>query len=135
MDEAERMKEANIDEKFYKKATTLQLFEPIKKKLIKESVIPADTTEQQLSTLVHELLVFQEENLGLNAKGPKPLTKLGIDLFNDYSTEGALCIILKACYEHKVSEGWKKFEFSKSSKKEGNIALLQYIKECLEVSQ
>uniref|UniRef100_A0A4W3GPX2 Chromo domain-containing protein n=1 Tax=Callorhinchus milii TaxID=7868 RepID=A0A4W3GPX2_CALMI len=62
-------------------------------------------TNKSLSSLVVQLLQFQEEVFGKHVSNP-PLTKLPMKCFLDFKAGGALCHILAAAYKFKSDQGW-----------------------------
>ncbi|NXQ83989.1 SMRC2 protein, partial [Nyctibius grandis] len=61
-------------------------------------------TNKSLSSLVVQLLQFQEEVFGKHVSNA-PLTKLPIKCFLDFKAGGALCHILAAAYKFKSDQG------------------------------
>jgi hypothetical protein len=131
--ETSNPKRASIDESYYKNKTTISKFSQICNKLKENNLFSG--TEQNLSLLIFKLLQFQEENLGINSE-PKnrAMTKLPINLFDDYEEDGSLYIILSSCYEFKSRSDWKEFDFEDEEIYEDIMIMLKEIKEQLEVN-
>lgn len=67
-------------------------------------------TNKTLSSLVVQLLQFQEDNLGKNVDKAS-MTRIPIKYFLDFKPGGALCYILLATFKFKMEQGWRKFDF------------------------
>jgi len=88
-------------------------------------------TAKSLAQLVSQMIQFQEDYLGKNAKNP-PFTRLPIRHFLDFTPEGPLCHILSAMYQFKNEQGWRRFDLSSPSRKEANLEMCQKVEEALE---
>ncbi|TNN81397.1 SWI/SNF complex subunit SMARCC2 [Liparis tanakae] len=79
-------------------------------------------TNKSLSSLVVQLLQFQEEVFGRHVSNP-PLTKL--------PSGGALCHILAAAYKFKSDQGWRRFDFQNPSRMDRNVEMFMTIEKSL----
>uniref|UniRef100_A0AAY4CZ50 SWI/SNF related, matrix associated, actin dependent regulator of chromatin, subfamily c, member 2 n=1 Tax=Denticeps clupeoides TaxID=299321 RepID=A0AAY4CZ50_9TELE len=87
-------------------------------------------TNKSLSSLVVQLLQFQEEVFGRHVSNP-PLTKLPIKAFLDFKTGGGLCHILAAAYKFKSDQGWRRFDFQNPSRMDRNVEMFMTIEKSL----
>uniref|UniRef100_A0A672N7U5 SWI/SNF related BAF chromatin remodeling complex subunit C2 n=1 Tax=Sinocyclocheilus grahami TaxID=75366 RepID=A0A672N7U5_SINGR len=90
---------------------------------------PEPPTNKSLSSLVVQLLQFQEEVFGRHVSNP-PLTKLPIKCFLDFKSGGALCHILAAAYKFKSDQGWR-FDFQNPSRMDRNVEMFMTIEKSL----
>uniref|UniRef100_A0A803TLA7 SWI/SNF related BAF chromatin remodeling complex subunit C2 n=1 Tax=Anolis carolinensis TaxID=28377 RepID=A0A803TLA7_ANOCA len=87
-------------------------------------------TNKSLSSLVVQLLQFQEEVFGKHVSNA-PLTKLPIKCFLDFKAGGALCHILAAAYKFKSDQGWRRFDFQNPSRMDRNVEMFMTIEKSL----
>uniref|UniRef100_A0A8B9LQA6 SWI/SNF related, matrix associated, actin dependent regulator of chromatin, subfamily c, member 2 n=1 Tax=Astyanax mexicanus TaxID=7994 RepID=A0A8B9LQA6_ASTMX len=87
-------------------------------------------TNKSLSSLVVQLLQFQEEVFGRHVSNP-PLTKLPMKSFLDFKAGGALCHILAAAYKFKSDQGWRRFDFQNPSRMDRNVEMFMTIEKSL----
>nr|XP_046239890.1 SWI/SNF complex subunit SMARCC2 isoform X2 [Scatophagus argus] len=87
-------------------------------------------TNKSLSSLVVQLLQFQEEVFGRHVSNP-PLTKLPMKCFLDFKSGGALCHILAAAYKFKSDQGWRRFDFQNPSRMDRNVEMFMTIEKSL----
>lgn len=87
-------------------------------------------TNKSLSSLVVQLLQFQEEVFGRHVSNP-PLTKLPMKCFLDFKAGGALCHILAAAYKFKSDQGWRRFDFQNPSRMDRNVEMFLTIEKSL----
>ncbi|XP_009991962.1 PREDICTED: SWI/SNF complex subunit SMARCC2, partial [Chaetura pelagica] len=87
-------------------------------------------TNKSLSSLVVQLLQFQEEVFGKHVSNA-PLTKLPIKCFLDFKAGGALCPILAAAYKFKSDQGWRRFDFQNPSRMDRNVEMFMTIEKSL----
>ncbi|KAK3557494.1 hypothetical protein QTP70_028315, partial [Hemibagrus guttatus] len=87
-------------------------------------------TNKSLSSLVVQLLQFQEEVFGRHVSNP-PLTKLPMKCFLDFKAGGALCHILAAAYKFKSDQGWRRFDFQNPSRMDRNVEMFMTIEKSL----
>ncbi|CAL8401728.1 unnamed protein product, partial [Arctogadus glacialis] len=87
-------------------------------------------TNKSLSSLVVQLLQFQEEVFGKHVSNP-PLTKLPMKCFVDFKSGGSLCHILAAAYKFKSDQGWRRFDFQNPSRMDRNVEMFMTIEKSL----
>uniref|UniRef100_A0A674K8G2 SWI/SNF related BAF chromatin remodeling complex subunit C2 n=1 Tax=Terrapene triunguis TaxID=2587831 RepID=A0A674K8G2_9SAUR len=87
-------------------------------------------TNKSLSSLVVQLLQFQEEVFGKHVSNA-PLTKLPIKCFLDFKAGGSLCHILAAAYKFKSDQGWRRFDFQNPSRMDRNVEMFMTIEKSL----
>merc|ERR1711963_51203 len=120
--------------KFWDAPETITALEHVKGWLCKHAkkhVQSDPPTAKSLAQLVSQMIQFQEDYLGKNAKNP-PFTRLPIRHFLDFTPEGPLCHILSAMYQFKNEQGWRRFDLSSPSRKEANLEMRQKVEEALE---
>jgi hypothetical protein len=116
--------------KDYESEAFVQKFDAIRHVLI-EQLNDNTITNRALSLAVGSFLQFQEEYLGRDAKGPRPFTKLPIQLFQDFEVGGALQIILLEMYKFKDSQGWRRFDFNAPNKVDAHLEMFAAIERAL----
>ncbi|KAG2467863.1 SMRC2 protein, partial [Polypterus senegalus] len=87
-------------------------------------------TNKSLSSLVVQLLQFQEEVFGKHVSNA-PLTKLPMKCFLDFKSGGAMCHILAAAYKFKSDQGWRRFDFQNPSRMDRNVEMFMTIEKSL----
>uniref|UniRef100_A0A803TJF4 SWI/SNF related BAF chromatin remodeling complex subunit C2 n=1 Tax=Anolis carolinensis TaxID=28377 RepID=A0A803TJF4_ANOCA len=104
---------------------------PLKPETLFPQYIQAEPpTNKSLSSLVVQLLQFQEEVFGKHVSNA-PLTKLPIKCFLDFKAGGALCHILAAAYKFKSDQGWRRFDFQNPSRMDRNVEMFMTIEKSL----
>lgn len=88
-------------------------------------------TAKSLSQLIVQMIQFQEDNLGKNAKNPS-FPRLPLRHFIDFTPDGPLCHILSSMHQFKSEQGWRRWDFSSPSRKDANIEMCQKAEEALE---
>ncbi|KAK6639223.1 hypothetical protein RUM43_007493 [Polyplax serrata] len=119
--------------KFFESPETLSLFDGIKSWLQKncKKYVQADPpTTKSLSTLVIQLIQFQEDNFGKNVSKP-PLTRLPMKCFLDMKPGGALCHILATVFRFKSEQGWRRFDFQSPSRMDRNVEMFMQVEKAL----
>lgn len=117
------------DTKYYDQSDTIGLFEPIRLWLLQnyDQYTQADPpSNKALATLTCTLLQFQDDVFGQHSKN-RPLTKLPIKLFHDFSEGGALCHILATAYQVKSEQSWRRFDFHQPTRMDRNMELFMMI--------
>ncbi|OXB69893.1 UNVERIFIED_CONTAM: hypothetical protein H355_012355 [Colinus virginianus] len=102
---AVRKKDGGPNVKYYEASDTVSQFDNVRLWLGKNYKKAEPPTNKSLSSLVVQLLQFQEEVFGKHVSNA-PLTKLPIKCFLDFKAGGALCHILAAAYKFKSDQGW-----------------------------
>ncbi|XP_014749400.1 PREDICTED: SWI/SNF complex subunit SMARCC2 [Sturnus vulgaris] len=105
---AVRKKDGGPNVKYYEASDTVSQFDNVRLwlgKNYKKYIQAEPPTNKSLSSLVVQLLQFQEEVFGKHVSNA-PLTKLPIKCFLDFKAGGALCHILAAAYKFKSDQGW-----------------------------
>ncbi|XP_012283205.1 SWI/SNF complex subunit SMARCC2 [Orussus abietinus] len=106
-------KDGGPNVKFFESAEILAQLDGVKQWLLKncKKYVQTDPpTNKSLSTLIIQLLQFQEDNLGKNVAKP-PMTRLPVKCFLDFKPGGGLCQILATAYRFKHEQGWRRFDF------------------------
>uniref|UniRef100_A0A674KAL5 SWI/SNF related BAF chromatin remodeling complex subunit C2 n=1 Tax=Terrapene triunguis TaxID=2587831 RepID=A0A674KAL5_9SAUR len=104
---------------------------PLRPLLLFPQYIQAEPpTNKSLSSLVVQLLQFQEEVFGKHVSNA-PLTKLPIKCFLDFKAGGSLCHILAAAYKFKSDQGWRRFDFQNPSRMDRNVEMFMTIEKSL----
>ncbi|XP_025047157.1 SWI/SNF complex subunit SMARCC2, partial [Alligator sinensis] len=104
---AVRKKDGGPNVKYFEAADTVAQFDNVRLwlgKNYKKYIQAEPPTNKSLSSLVVQLLQFQEEVFGKHVSNA-PLTKLPIKCFLDFKAGGALCHILAAAYKFKSDQG------------------------------
>uniref|UniRef100_A0A096LY01 SWI/SNF related BAF chromatin remodeling complex subunit C2 n=1 Tax=Poecilia formosa TaxID=48698 RepID=A0A096LY01_POEFO len=112
------------------KSTFKVLFVSTIRKLYHQYIQAEPPTNKSLSSLVVQLLQFQEEVFGRHVSNP-PLTKLPMKCFLDFKSGGALCHILAAAYKFKSDQGWRRFDFQNPSRMDRNVEMFMTIEKSL----
>ncbi|XP_063222467.1 SWI/SNF complex subunit SMARCC2 isoform X2 [Bacillus rossius redtenbacheri] len=126
-------KDGGPNTKFYESPETVSLFDGIKswlQKNCKKYVQTDPPTSKGLSTLVIQLIQFQEDNLGKNVSKP-PLCRLPMRCFLDFKPGGALCHILATVYKFKSDQGWRRFDFQSPSRMDRNVEMFMNVEKVL----
>ncbi|KRT79087.1 hypothetical protein AMK59_7765 [Oryctes borbonicus] len=105
-------KDGSPNTKYFESPETLNALETVKQwlqKTVKKYIQSDPPTNKSLSSLIIQLLQFQEDSLGKNIQKP-PMTRIPVRFFMDMKANGALCHMLATAYKYKFEQGWKKFE-------------------------
>uniref|UniRef100_A0A8C4LBA9 SWI/SNF related, matrix associated, actin dependent regulator of chromatin subfamily c member 2 n=1 Tax=Equus asinus asinus TaxID=83772 RepID=A0A8C4LBA9_EQUAS len=131
---AVRKKDGGPNVKYYEAADTVTQFDNVRlwlgknyKKVRGQAEPP---TNKSLSSLVVQLLQFQEEVFGKHVSNA-PLTKLPIKCFLDFKAGGSLCHILAAAYKFKSDQGWRRYDFQNPSRMDRNVEMFMTIEKSL----
>ncbi|XP_069509855.1 SWI/SNF complex subunit SMARCC2 isoform X2 [Ambystoma mexicanum] len=130
---AVRKKDGGPNVKHYEASDTVCLFDNARLwlgKNCKKYTQAEPPTNKSLSSLVVQLLQFQEEVFGRHVSNA-PLTKLPIKCFLDFKSGGALCHILAAAYKFKSDQGWRRFDFQNPSRMDRNVEMFMTIEKSL----
>ncbi|XP_052059233.1 SWI/SNF complex subunit SMARCC2-like isoform X1 [Mytilus californianus] len=129
----QRKKDGSPNVKFFEAVETIAQFDSVRTWLNKnhKKYIQADPpTNKSLSSLVIQLLQFQEETFGKHVKNPA-ITKLPMKCFLDFKAGGSLCHIIAAVYKFKSDQGWRRFDFQSPSRMERNVEMFLQIERSL----
>uniref|UniRef100_A0AAY4CW24 SWI/SNF related, matrix associated, actin dependent regulator of chromatin, subfamily c, member 2 n=1 Tax=Denticeps clupeoides TaxID=299321 RepID=A0AAY4CW24_9TELE len=130
---AVRKKDGGPNVKYFEASDTISQFDNVRiwlGKHYKKYIQAEPPTNKSLSSLVVQLLQFQEEVFGRHVSNP-PLTKLPIKAFLDFKTGGGLCHILAAAYKFKSDQGWRRFDFQNPSRMDRNVEMFMTIEKSL----
>ncbi|XP_072264939.1 SWI/SNF complex subunit SMARCC2 isoform X5 [Pyxicephalus adspersus] len=130
---AVRKKDGGPNVKFYESSDTISQFDNVRLwlgKNYKKYIQAEPPTNKSLSSLVVQLLQFQEEVFGKHVSNA-PLTKLPMKCFLDFKVGGALCHILAAAYKFKSDQGWRRFDFQNPSRMDRNVEMFMNIEKSL----
>ncbi|KAM8975886.1 SWI/SNF complex subunit SMARCC2 isoform 2-T2 [Pelodytes ibericus] len=130
---AVRKKDGGPNVKYYESSDTISQFDNVRLwlgKNYKKYIQAEPPTNKSLSSLVVQLLQFQEEVFGKHVSNA-PLTKLPIKCFLDFKVGGALCHILAAAYKFKSDQGWRRFDFQNPSRMDRNVEMFMNIEKSL----
>ncbi|XP_046881672.1 SWI/SNF complex subunit SMARCC2 isoform X2 [Hypomesus transpacificus] len=130
---AVRKKDGGPNVKYFEASDTVSQFDNVRVwlgKNYKKYIQAEPPTNKSLSSLVVQLLQFQEEVFGKHVSNP-PLTKLPMKSFLDFKSGGALCHILAAAYKFKSDQGWRRFDFQNPSRMDRNVEMFMTIEKSL----
>nr|XP_056722537.1 SWI/SNF complex subunit SMARCC2 isoform X2 [Euleptes europaea] len=130
---AVRKKDGGPNVKYYEASDTVSQFDSARVwlgKNYKKYIQAEPPTNKSLSSLVVQLLQFQEEVFGKHVSNA-PLTKLPVKCFLDFKAGGALCHILAAAYKFKSDQGWRRFDFQNPSRMDRNVEMFMTIEKSL----
>ncbi|XP_003973211.3 SWI/SNF complex subunit SMARCC2 [Takifugu rubripes] len=130
---AVRKKDGGPNVKYFEASDTVSQFDNVRVwlgKNYKKYIQAEPPTNKSLSSLVVQLLQFQEEVFGRHVSNP-PLTKLPMKCFLDFKSGGALCHILAAAYKFKSDQGWRRFDFQNPSRMDRNVEMFMTIEKSL----
>ncbi|XP_051986859.1 SWI/SNF complex subunit SMARCC2 [Xyrauchen texanus] len=130
---AVRKKDGGPNVKYYEASDTVSQFDNVRVwlgKNYKKYIQAEPPTNKSLSSLVVQLLQFQEEVFGRHVSNP-PLTKLPMKCFLDFKSGGALCHILAAAYKFKSDQGWRRFDFQNPSRMDRNVEMFMTVEKSL----
>ncbi|XP_028262128.1 SWI/SNF complex subunit SMARCC2 isoform X1 [Parambassis ranga] len=130
---AVRKKDGGPNVKYFEASDTVSQFDNVRVwlgKNYKKYIQAEPPTNKSLSSLVVQLLQFQEEVFGRHVSNP-PLTKLPMKCFLDFKAGGALCHILAAAYKFKSDQGWRRFDFQNPSRMDRNVEMFMTIEKSL----
>uniref|UniRef100_A0A8B9RN60 SWI/SNF related, matrix associated, actin dependent regulator of chromatin, subfamily c, member 2 n=1 Tax=Astyanax mexicanus TaxID=7994 RepID=A0A8B9RN60_ASTMX len=127
------LKDGGPNVKYFEASDTVSQFDNVRVwlgKNYKKYIQAEPPTNKSLSSLVVQLLQFQEEVFGRHVSNP-PLTKLPMKSFLDFKAGGALCHILAAAYKFKSDQGWRRFDFQNPSRMDRNVEMFMTIEKSL----
>ncbi|XP_048055324.1 SWI/SNF complex subunit SMARCC2 [Megalobrama amblycephala] len=130
---AVRKKDGGPNVKYFEASDTVSQFDNVRVwlgKNYKKYIQAEPPTNKSLSSLVVQLLQFQEEVFGRHVSNP-PLTKLPMKCFLDFKSGGSLCHILAAAYKFKSDQGWRRFDFQNPSRMDRNVEMFMTIEKSL----
>ncbi|XP_042200284.1 SWI/SNF complex subunit SMARCC2 isoform X2 [Callorhinchus milii] len=130
---AVRKKDGGPNVKYFESSDSVSQFDNVRLwlgKNYKKYIQAEPPTNKSLSSLVVQLLQFQEEVFGKHVSNP-PLTKLPMKCFLDFKAGGALCHILAAAYKFKSDQGWRRFDFQNPSRMDRNVEMFMTIEKSL----
>ncbi|XP_072350163.1 SWI/SNF complex subunit SMARCC2 isoform X3 [Scyliorhinus torazame] len=130
---AVRKKDGGPNVKYFEASDTVSQFDNVRLwlgKNYKKYIQAEPPTNKSLSSLVVQLLQFQEEVFGKHVSNA-PLTKLPMKCFLDFKAGGALCHILAAAYKFKSDQGWRRFDFQNPSRMDRNVEMFMTIEKTL----
>uniref|UniRef100_A0A4W5RC40 SWI/SNF related BAF chromatin remodeling complex subunit C2 n=1 Tax=Hucho hucho TaxID=62062 RepID=A0A4W5RC40_9TELE len=130
---AVRKKDGGPNVKYFETSDTVSQFDNVRVwlgKNYKKYIQAEPPTNKSLSSLVVQLLQFQEEVFGRHVSNP-PLTRLPMKSFLDFKSGGALCHILAAAYKFKSDQGWRRFDFQNPSRMDRNVEMFMTIEKSL----
>ena len=70
---------------------------------------------EDVARVVMELLQGQEETLGANSPSPRPMVKLSMRHWQDYTPGGSLFMIVRRCVRFKLKKGFRRSTGSRST--------------------
>ncbi|KAG7232004.1 hypothetical protein INR49_031078, partial [Caranx melampygus] len=120
---AVRKKDGGPNVKYFEASDTVSQFDNVRVwlgKNYKKYIQAEPPTNKSLSSLVVQLLQFQEEVFGRHMK-----------CFLDFKSGGALCHILAAAYKFKSDQGWRRFDFQNPSRMDRNVEMFMTIEKSL----
>jgi SWI/SNF related-matrix-associated actin-dependent regulator of chromatin subfamily C len=79
--------------------------------------------------VILELLQGHEETLGAASKSPRPMVKLSMRHWQDYTPGGSLFMIVRRCVRFKLKKGLRRFDWQSEHKRTEFVAML---KDCAE---
>ncbi|KAL3836492.1 hypothetical protein ACJMK2_021921 [Sinanodonta woodiana] len=129
----QRKKDGGPNVKFFEAVETIAQFDSVRTWLHKncKKYTHADPpTNKSLSSLVIQLLQFQEDAFGKSVSNPA-LTKLPMKCFLDFKAGGALCHIFSAVFKFKTDQGWRRFDFQSPSRMDRNVEMFMQIEKAL----
>ncbi|KAF8940045.1 hypothetical protein EDD21DRAFT_336620 [Dissophora ornata] len=138
-----RRKSGGADVRFYEAPDTIAQFERIKDDLVRDlnkSQPASDITlsAKELAHFTHALQQFQEDVLGTNNAHllPSSSARIPAKIFRceTITTGSPIYKALKAAYEYRHSQGWRRWDLSSSARKSQNMELVSHIRQEL-VSQ
>ncbi|KAF9146934.1 hypothetical protein BGX30_000018 [Mortierella sp. GBA39] len=133
-----RRKSGGADPKFYEAPSTIAQFERIKDDLsrdLHQSRLGSDITitAKDLAQFIHALQQFQEDVLGSNSSQYLPTARparIPAKIFRtDTITTGSpLYKALKAAYEYRLAQGWRRWDLGSMARKTQNVELVAHIR-------
>ncbi|KAG0321202.1 hypothetical protein BGZ99_004054 [Dissophora globulifera] len=138
-----RRKSGGADSKFYEAPDTIAQFERIRDDLTRDlnksqPGTDISLTAKDLAHFTHALQQFQEDVLGTSNAHlfSSASARIPAKIFRcDTITTGSpLYKALKAAYEYRNSQGWRRWDFSSAARKSQNLELVTHIRQQL-VSQ
>ncbi|XP_065344362.1 SWI/SNF complex subunit SMARCC2 isoform X3 [Cloeon dipterum] len=126
-------KDGGPNTKYFESPETLTQLDGVRSWLMKNCKKHVQTeppSNKSLSSLIIQLIQFQEDNLGKNSTKP-PMTRLPARCFLDFKPGGALCHIFAAAFKFRTDQGWRRFDFQSPSRLERNLELFASMEKTL----
>lgn len=133
-----RRKSGGADPKFYEAPSTIAQFERIKDDLSRDlhrSRPGSDVTitARDLAQFVHALQQFQEDVLGSSSSQylpPARPARIPAKIFRTetITTGSPLYKALKAAYEYRLAQGWRRWDLGSMARKTQNVELVTHIR-------
>ena len=79
---------------------------------------------EDVARVVMELLQGQEETLGANSPSPRPMVKLSMRHWQDYTPGGSLFMIVRRCVRFKLKKGLRRFDWQSEHKRAEFVGML-----------
>ena len=79
---------------------------------------------EDVARVVMELLQGQEETLGANSPSPRPMVKLSMRHWQDYTPGGSLFMIVRRCVRFKLKKGFRRFDWQSEHKRAEFVGML-----------
>ncbi|KAG0016434.1 hypothetical protein BGZ81_011203 [Podila clonocystis] len=138
-----RRKSGGSDPKYYEATNTVQRFERIKddltRDLQKSHQGSVAITAKELAHFTHALQQFQEDVLGINhastsssTSSVSPPARIPAKMFrieDAVTTDSPIYKTLKAAYEYRNSQGWRRWDFGSPAKKSQNMDLVLHVRQ------
>jgi len=131
------VKTGGADFSYYASPTVINQFEPVRAELVKvlsqelgSSDLPSSAKE--LATFTASLQQFQEDILGINSASQASFARLPAKLFKDISIQSPLFNILKAAYQYRQLNNWRKWDLTSPSRRDRYLDMLKFIYSDLE---
>ncbi|KAG0275645.1 hypothetical protein BGZ95_008535 [Linnemannia exigua] len=132
-----RRKSGGADFKFYEAPSTIAQFERIKDDLSRDLQknrpgSDVSITAKDLAQFVHALQQFQEDVLGASSAHqptPRP-ARIPAKIFRTetITTGSPLYKALKAAYEYRLAQGWRRWDLGSMARKTQNVELVTHIR-------
>ena len=121
--------------KEYESADMTAKFGPIAESLGAQGYLAGESLEpKDLAAVASSLLVFSDECFGKTGQFKGRHVKLPAKLFREYSPGGSLFQILNTCFQYKLAQGWRRFDFKTPAKQEQLIEMLAKVEATLKES-
>ncbi|KAG0013207.1 hypothetical protein BGZ82_002249, partial [Podila clonocystis] len=140
-----RRKSGGSDPKYYEATNTVQRFERIKDDLTRDLQKSQQGSEfvaitaKELAHFTHALQQFQEDVLGINhastsssTSSVSPPARIPAKMFrieDAVTTDSPIYKTLKAAYEYRNSQGWRRWDFGSPAKKSQNMDLVLHVRQ------
>ncbi|KAF9934174.1 hypothetical protein FBU30_003198 [Linnemannia zychae] len=132
-----RRKSGGADYKFYEAPSTIAQFERIKDDLARDLQkdrpgSDVSISAKELAQFVHALQQFQEDVLGANSAQSYTThpARIPAKIFRSetITTGSPLYKALKAAYEYRLAQGWRRWDLGSMARKTQNIELVAHIR-------